>query len=149
MESGIYLENIWFDDNAIELKVTADDGKSRFSSNVYIGYKEMENLVKELNTFKNHIHGGIFDIELGAWGPEYANGAFHGRLHFYDRGKINISVSMQSDFFDFGSKNVASEAKLYLVSEPALLDNFINQLRLIDKETGNRAVLECLNQDDD
>ena len=111
---------------------------------LYVGHREMENLVNELNVFKSHIYGGIFDIELGTFGPECANGAFNGRLHFHERGKIYISIRMESDFFDFGAKNVASEAILYLVSEPALLDNFINQLKSIDKEIGNNAVLECL-----
>ena len=36
---------------------------------------------------------------------------------------------MQSDYSDFGQKNVASEANLYLISEPSLLDNFIQALR--------------------
>jgi hypothetical protein len=38
---------------------------------------------------------------------------------------------MQSDYSDFGRKNVASEATLYLISEPSLLDNFIQALRAL------------------
>jgi len=144
MEPSLCFENIWSDDDVIELKVTADDGNSNFSCKVYVGYKEMEILIRELNVFKNHIYGGVFDIELGAFGPEYANGAFHGRLHFYERGKLYISIRMQSDFYNFGKKNVASEAFLYLVSEPALFDSFISKLKLIDEEVGNKAALECL-----
>lgn len=100
--------------------------------------------MSSLNTFKLHTYGGILNIEFGEFGLEYANGAFYGRLHFYEPDKIYISIRMQSDFYNFGRKNVASEASLYLTSEPSLLENFIKQLKLIDKEVGNYAVLECL-----
>jgi hypothetical protein len=143
MKAGLYFENVWFDNDAIELKITASDGVSRFSTNVYVGYSEIDDLVKRLHVFKKQIYGGIFDIELGGFGPEYANGAFSGRMHFYERGKIYITARMQSKFCDFGVKNVASDATLYLISEPALLDNFITELRVINTDLSNKAVLEC------
>jgi hypothetical protein len=78
--------------------------------------------------FKNHVHGGIFDIVLGSFGPEYAGGAFHARLHFQPLGKIHVTVRGQSEFREFGVKTVASDATLYLRTQPALLDNFVTDL---------------------
>jgi hypothetical protein len=51
---------------------------------------------------------------------------------------------MQTDFFNFGIKKVASEAVLYMISEPALLDKFINHFNNISKDAGNVALLECI-----
>lgn len=144
MKASIIFENIWCDSDVVELKIIVDDGASKFTNTVYATYMQIENIVSGLDIFKEHIYGGIFDLELGKYGLEYANGAFYGRLHFNERGKIFISVNQQTDFFDFGRKNVAGEATLYVISEPALLDNFISQFRMIDKEIGNKAYLECI-----
>ena len=143
MKPSISFRNIWFDDDMVELNITTHDGNSKFENKVYAGYQLLKDILKSLNTFKNQVYGGILNVELGEFGPEYANGAFYARLHFQERGKIYISVKMQSNFFDFGKKNVASETFLYLISEPALLDNFINEFKSL-KDIGNSAVLECV-----
>ncbi len=146
MKSSISLENIWSDSDVVELNIVANDGKSSFTNTVYVSYLEIDNLINGLDIFKTHIYGGIYDIELGKFGPEYANGAFYGRLHFNvnKRGEIYVSIRMQTDFFDFGIKKVASEVVIYMITEPALLDNFIYKLKLISKELGNIAMLECI-----
>ena len=122
---------IWQDDDMMELRIHACDGTSTFSNKVYVGHQNLRNVIRELNTFKDHIYGGIYDLRFGEFGPEYASGALHARLQFHDRGKLLISAYMQSDYSDFGQKNVASEANLYLISEPSLLDNFIQALRAL------------------
>ena len=80
------------------------------------------------------MYGGIYDIRLGSFGPEYASGTFHARLHFQKLSKIHITVKAQSGFEEFGMKHVASEATLYLVSEPIPLDNFITELKALSAE---------------
>jgi hypothetical protein len=144
MSFNITFEKICFDEDIIELKIITDDGNSRFSNNVYVNHTEVQDLIKDLGIFKNQIYGGLFDINFGRFGPEWGYGAFHARLHFQERGKIYISIRMQSDFFDFGKKSIANEAFLYLISEPALLDNFINELRSLNGEIGNTAIFECI-----
>jgi hypothetical protein len=129
MSPGIYFKKIWFDDDMVELKIDSCDGESIFSNKVYVGHHDLDNLIAGLSTFKDQVYGGLYDIQLGGFGPEYANGAFQARLHFHNRGKIHITVNAQSEFEEFGIKKVASEATLYLISEPALLDNFIAELK--------------------
>jgi len=51
---------------------------------------------------------------------------------------------MQSDFQEFSMNKVASEATMYLKSEPALLDRFISDLRAIDAKTAEEATLETI-----
>ena len=36
-----------------------------------------------LRTFGGQIHGGLFDLDAGNEGPEYAGGWFRARFHYY------------------------------------------------------------------
>ncbi len=53
------------------------------------------------------------------------------------------SVRGQSNFEEFGIKTVASEATLYLRTEPALLDNFIAELDALKSGKRDDAKLEA------
>ena len=66
----------------IELRIDVSDGTSLFSNQVYVGYSRFADVVSQLDTFKDHVHGGIFDMRFGEFGPEYASGAFHARFQF-------------------------------------------------------------------
>ncbi len=131
MASRIFFSKIWLDDDMIELRIQVSDGQSIFANEVYVGHQDLKNVVADLEQFKNQVYGGIYDIIFGGFGPEYAHGAFHARLHFQDRGILYMTVRSQSTFQGFGKKNVASEATLYLRTEPALLDNFITELKAL------------------
>lgn len=144
MKPSVSFTKTWFDDDMVELKIKASDGRSVFVNEVYVGHQQLADLVKDLDRFKSHVHGGIFDVNFGAFGPEYASGAFHARLHFQERGILFVTVRSQSDFFDFGKKNVASEATLYLRTEPALLDNFLGELRQMSGGRHDEALLEAI-----
>ncbi len=142
MPQGIVFQNIGQHDDMYEFKVTSSDGVSTFINAIYVGYSTYDDLIAGLDRFKHQIYGGIFDIEIGSFGPEYASGAFTARLHFQERGIIYVSIQAQSDFVDFGKKNIASEAKLFFKTEPALLDNFIQQLKQLKSNTTNEASLQ-------
>jgi hypothetical protein len=144
MKPGIYFTKVWFDDDMVELKIQMSDGRSVFVNEVYVDHQQLADLVATLNRFKTHVHGGIHDIAFGAFGPEYASGAFHARLHFQDRGILFVTVRSQSDFRDFGKKNVASEATLYLRTEPALFDNFVEQMGQVSGGKRDDMLLEAI-----
>ncbi len=60
-------------------------------------------------------------------------------------GGANIDLTTNAvNFFDFGHKNIASEAGLYLVTEPGLLDDFIRDFSHLDEEIGTERQLECI-----
>jgi hypothetical protein len=143
MKPGIHFKKIWFDNDVVELRIESFDGDSFFTTKVYVGHQDFDALIEGLNAFKDHVYGGIFNIKLGGFGPEYANGAFDARLHFQNRGKIHVTIKSQSDYKEFGDKNVASEATLYLISEPGLLDNFIGELRQLQTTVTDEATLEA------
>lgn len=143
MKQGIILKKIWSDEDLIEIEVAASDGFSTFRTRVYVGYGKLAELVEGLSRFKGQIYGGVHDVRLGAFGPEYANGAFHARLHFHrpGHGLIFITVHAESEWDDFTLSKVASRATLYLKTEPALLDNFVVELgRLRDGETDEASL---------
>lgn len=128
----------------VELRIEACDGTSTFSNKVHVGHQHLREAAVKLNTFKDHIYGGIYDLRFGEFGPEYGSGAFRARLHFHERGRLLVSVNMQSEYVDFGKKNVASEASLYLISEPSLLDSFIESLRAVGDGHRINARLEAI-----
>ena len=133
MQAGIYLSKLWFDNDVVRLKIESSDGTSLFCNEAYAGHEDLAQLVTGLSAFKHHMHGGIYDITFGSFGPEYASGAFQARLHYQPLGKILISVRAQSKFQELGIKKVASEATLYLWTEPALLDNFTAELDALSR----------------
>jgi hypothetical protein len=38
MKPGIYFENIWFENDAVELKITVENTESRFINRVNVSY---------------------------------------------------------------------------------------------------------------
>ena len=146
MQPSVQFKKIWEDDDMSEILIITNDGINSFSVKIYVGHQEFDSIHKKLEIFKNQIYGGITEIDFGCFGQEYANGAFNARLHFVQnqRGRIFITIKMESEYFEFGLKKVASEANIYLISEPALLDNFIKDFKYIDKELNTEVIFECI-----
>ena len=142
MKFGIKIKNIWHDNQMFKFLISSSNGVSIFVNEVYVDYGKYDQIICDLDRFKSKVYGGIYDINFGCFGSEYASGAFSARLHFHDRGKINVSIHSQSEFRDFGIKNVASESKLYFVTEPSLLDNFIQELKNLKAGQSDQAILE-------
>lgn len=143
MQPLIKFEKIWNDEDVTELRVTVNNGRSSFSNSVYISNDELGELFKSLDSFKTHYYGGLRDIEFGSFGREYANGAFHARLHFPKPGNLFIATTQQSEFFEFKGQEVASEAKMFLSTEPCLFDNFLFELKSLINSDSGAAELIC------
>lgn len=143
MTPCIAFKKIWNDDDLIELTVQVCNGQSMFSNNIYADADALTQLIKDLSIFRNQIYGGLYDIKLGEFGVEYANGGFQARLHFHNQGKLLISTYQQTEFMEFPKTQVASEAKMYLSTEPVLLDNFITNLKILNSGSSDEAILVC------
>jgi hypothetical protein len=146
MTPSIVIEKVWSDDDVVEFGITTSDGCSQFWVKVYAGHEKLESLVADLDRFKVQVCGGIYDMEFGKFGPEYANGAFQARLHFQPdgRGHLFITVRAESEWSPFSKTEVASRATLYLKSEPGLLDKFIGEMRKVSNGTQDKASFECV-----
>jgi len=143
MQPSIKFEKIWKDEDITELRVTVCNGRSIFTNSVYLGNQELNELYKSLDAFKTRYYGGLKDIEFGSFGREYANGAFHARLHFPKPGNLYISTYQQSEYFEFKGQEIASEAKMYLCTEPCLFDNFLIELNQLSNSDFGTAQLIC------
>jgi hypothetical protein len=113
-----------------------------FCNNIYIGCKQLEVLINELSQYRDHIPSEIYEIKLGEFGSEYSNGGFLARLHFKSPGTLFISTHQQSEFEEILNYKVISEAKMYIVTEPILLDNFILELKELNSGASKEATLE-------
>jgi hypothetical protein len=143
MNAGVSFRRIWSDDDVVELEASACDGTSMFCTRVYVDHGLLESTVSQLHTFKHHVHGGLYDLEFGRFGPEYASGAVHMRLYFYPpgRGRLCVTVRSEGEWGEFSRTEVASSATLYFKTEPGLLDSFIEDLGAVAKGTQEEAVL--------
>lgn len=146
MQPSIGFKKIWQDDDMVELTISINDGKSLFQCDIYVGHQTLSETVDNLNNFKDHVYGGLFDLRFGEFGPEYASGAFHARFEFHrsGNGKLSITAKSESDWDDFTHTKVASNATLYFSTEPALFDNWLGELKGLENGARDDAVLECI-----
>lgn len=101
-------------------------------------------VVSDLKVFRTQVHGGILDVCLGSFGPEYSGGAFDARFHFQKLGQLYITCRQQSQFTDFPLRLVADEATIHLKTEPVLLDYFIVGLTALYMGNPAEAYLEAI-----
>lgn len=130
----------------VELTISVADGMSLFQCKTYVGHQALTETVKDMNAFKDHVHGGLYDLRFGEFGAEYASGAFHARFEF-DRsgiGRLSITAKAESEWVEFSETKVASNATLFLGTEPALFDNWLDALKGLAKGIRDDAVLECI-----
>ncbi|MDX1996343.1 MAG: hypothetical protein SF066_01385 [Thermoanaerobaculia bacterium] len=144
MRPGIQISRLWSDDDVVELRILVSDGVSSFSNKAYVGQAALEESVSSLDVFKDHVHGGLFDLRFGEFGPEYASGAFHARFHFPEPGRLFVSSEQESEFVEFAKKEVASRATMFIRSEPALLDRFVAEMRAVCAGASKEAYLEAV-----
>jgi hypothetical protein len=144
MKPSIRFTKIWADEDMLELRVEISDGRSLFMNQIYVGHKLLADTVLGLHQFKDQVHGGLFNLRFGEFGPEYASGALDIRMHFRKRGKLLVQISAQSEFSRFDDRELSSNARLHLLSEPALLDSFILGLRALSEGSTGQAELEAI-----
>jgi hypothetical protein len=140
----ITITRRWSDNDVAQLAFEVCDGVSVFTNQAYVRLDWGATAAAALRTFGRQIHGGVYDLEAGQSGPEYASGSFHARFHYYQPNQLLISTRQQGDFFTFKRGEVASEAMMFLRTEPGLLDRFIAALPALDASDDRQAVLECI-----
>lgn len=144
VKPGIHIERSYDDTDFCELRVRVSDGASIFTNTVYVGFPELDNAIALLAAFQENLEGSPCDLQLGGFGPRHANGAFHARFRSTFPGRLFVSCEQESGFTEFASEHVASRATLYIRSEPALLDRFIDELRALSVDTSDQAFLEAV-----
>jgi hypothetical protein len=140
----ITITRTWSDNDVAQLTFEVCDGVSVFTSEAYASLEWGATAAAALRTFGTQIHGGLFNLEAGDGGPEYASGSFRARFHYYKPNQLLVSTIQQGDFFGFKGSQVAPTATMFLRTEPSLLDQFIAALPALDASDGGQAVLQCV-----
>jgi len=140
----IKITRTWSDHDVAQLTFEVCDGVSLFTNEVYASPDWGAAAAAALRVFGEQIHGGLFDLEAGNEGPEYASGWFRARLHYYKPNQLLISTIQQGDFFSFKGSRTAPTATMFLKTEPSLLDQFIAALPALDASDGGQAILQCV-----
>lgn len=144
MKPTMLFKREWIDDDMIMLRAEICDGRSLFSTGIYVGFNQLASVAQGLNNFKTHIYGGLFNLRFGEFGCEYASGALDVRFHFVARAKLLVRVQAESEFNVFQDRKLASSATMFLISEPALLDNFVFSFDSFAVRGAEVAELECV-----
>src|SRR5689334_11900503 len=121
MDPRIAITRTWSDNDVAQLKFEVCDGMSAFTNEAYVSLDWATNAATALRTFGRQIHGGLFNLEAGEGGREYASGAFRARFHYYKPTHLLISTWQQGEFLSFKGNEVAAEATMFLRTEPGLL----------------------------
>ena len=145
----IKITRTWSDNDVAQLTFEVCDGVSVFTNEVSASPDWGAAAAAALRVFGEQIHGGLFDLEAGSEGPEYASGWFRARLHYYKPNQLLISTIQQGDFFTFKGSQVTPTATMFLRTEPSLLDQFIAAVPALDASDGAQAVLQCVPLPDD
>jgi len=143
MQPGIHLSKVWFDEDVVELEVGVSDGTSFFSNRVYVGHEHLAEIASVLDEFKHQIHGRLFELRLGEFGWEYANGGFHARFR-WTPSRLYVTCDQESEFEEFGNRQVASRATIYLSSDAAPFDRFVAELQSLVSGASDDAHLEAI-----
>jgi hypothetical protein len=62
MRPGTHISRLWSDDDFVELRILVSNGTSYFSNESCVGHVVLEESVSSLYVFKDHVHGGLFDL---------------------------------------------------------------------------------------
>ena len=86
------ITRIWSDDDVAQLSFEVCDRVSTFTSEAHVTLEWGATAASALRILVGQIHGGLFTLEAGDGGPEYASGAFRARFHYYKPTHLLISA---------------------------------------------------------
>ena len=141
--TALRLARVWYDNDMDELRVGADGPDTGFAVTAYVGRTDFMKALQDLRLFAKPVHGGLCDLRFGDFGPEYANGAVHVRLQWV-KGRIYLTCRLQTEFDQFGRKEIADEALIHVGTEPALYDAFLAELGPFVDRKRDDVVLELV-----
>jgi len=144
MTPRIAITRTWSDNHMAQLAFEVRDGTSVFVNEAYVQLDWGVVTASALRAFGQQIYGGLFDLQAGEEGFEYAGGFIRARFHWYKPDQLLISTRQQGDHFPFKGSKAAANASLFLKTEPALLDRFVTELPSLDAQDGGQATLECI-----
>ena len=129
----------YHDVDVVELNVSAWNGSFGGSTCLYVGQGDLADAAALLARFPINVEDKR-EVTLGAFGPNSAGGAM--ALQFSCRdgaGHCQLHITIEADF---GLRDsLAERVELLSAIEPAALDQFVEQMRILNSSLTGSAVL--------
>lgn len=136
---GFQLDVLWHDEDVYDIRVSARNGSFGGVAELYMAIGELEEVAKKLCGFPKD-PSDIREVVFGAFGPDSAGGAASMRFYCADRaGHAYVESKIESGFESAG---VVQSAIISMPVEAAAIDNFVCDLRRLEKERQGTATLE-------
>jgi hypothetical protein len=129
MNAGLRVSYLWHDSDVLELRVTAENADFRGTAAVYVGTGDLHQAATMLLGFpKNQLDKR--EITFGAFGKHSAGGAVNLRFRCRDlAGHTTCTAMIESAY---GGQEVAGSATVLVDFDPASLDEFLSQLKMVE-----------------
>ena len=130
MQTGFKFEILYRDNDLVKIRVSARNNQFGGKADVYLGTGQLVDIATQLQGFPR----GILDsreVLLGAFGTDSAGGGLRMRFRCMDSsGHVCVETEIESDRDSAGR---AQCAMLFVRTEPAAVDSFVDELRLLNK----------------
>jgi len=124
--------------------VSTWDERARFSASIYILDAALQLSIGDLEGFAARLADGAkVDLRLGIEPQNY----LHAQLNVAPLARIQVQVLIRDVVERYERRTKVREVRLHFRSEPALLDNFLRQLRQLAAGSADRAQLDGLPSD--
>lgn len=143
MRVGVSIERLGGHDSDY-YQVTVGGEQASFSTHLYLGNETWLDIANAVERFDPVSAKASAAVHIGSFDPRVAGGAVGMRLLARGMEKVLLSVHAQGESFQFGGELVADEASFHLITEPALLDNFVSELRSMALGSTSRATLSAM-----
>jgi hypothetical protein len=141
MTSGLHLKYLYHDNDIIEVQVFVGNGRFCGTANVYVGIGQLSEAASLLQGFPQQ-SSDRREVIFGAFGRNYAGGGV--RLRFYCKDSAGHAVVEATIEADHIGEEPAESAVVLANIEPASLDLFVPQLRLLEANFSGTASLRIL-----
>lgn len=126
MNTGVTIEVIWLDDDLVEVRIAASNGRFAGATDCYCGHDTIPRLAAAARGFPSSSEDRR-DLEIGTFDPAYAGGGAKLVLRCIDRtGHAIVDVVVRAD--PRGVAGLAETAAFSLPVEPAAIDEFVAAL---------------------
>ena len=140
MDTGLKFSVTYRDHDLIKAHVSLSNGSFSGETDLYIGSGELGDLATQLQGFPRNTSDER-SIVLGSLDPDSAGGGVSMRFYCADlSGHVRVDARMESDK---DSTIDRQSVRLVVPIEPAELDSFVEQLRILNEGMSDVATLSA------
>jgi len=141
-EPGLRVQVVWFDEDVLDLEISASNGLFSGQTRVYTGREGIKELARLVKGFPQSPDERRL-IEIGTFDPGFAGGGARLGLRCTDRaGHVALDVLLATQVENHRHQRV----ECCLEVEPAALDSFFSQIDRLEIRKDASVVLKCCNR---